>query len=288
MNDYLPDLKITDEEGLCGVCSNLTKTKCSACGEIKYCSIEHQNADWEKHRGRCSPYKILNDDTLGRYAVAVRDLLPGEVIVRECPVTVGPKHYSPPVCLGCLTPIISLKELRLCSKCGWPTCSEECEQSEIHAENECPIFASARIRFLWNPTCVGEEDKAESALIPDNPMLQCITPLRLLLAKERDVRRWEKEVVPMEAHMEKRFDTDAWKSDTVNVSGFLRKACRLSERFSDEDIMWACGILQVLFLFFCCFITLVKITMYKSSQLLQSFLLAKESKMHAVQDANMI
>ncbi|XP_046392646.1 uncharacterized protein LOC124160706 [Ischnura elegans] len=244
-DEYLPNLVSLDKDIKCSICSQSSSKVCSACKQVAYCTEEHQIIHWEKHIKECCPFKVLCNEKLGRYAVAIRDLEPGEVVVREKPVVFGPKHFSPPICLGCLVPIQSSQNLRCCTTCGWPVCSLECEKLPCHAEYECPIFAAAKTRFVWNPACVGGSGESENEVIADNPMLQCITPLRLLLGKEKDPARWAEEVEPMEAHMEKRRNTLNWNSDLVNVSGFLRKACRLAEKYSDDDVLWACGVLQV-------------------------------------------
>jgi hypothetical protein len=67
-----------------------------------------------------------------------------------------------PLCLGCHGPV----KRRLCSRCSWPVCSEDCEAAPLHA-GECTVFSTARARFQplndWNAS---------------TPQLDCITPLR--------------------------------------------------------------------------------------------------------------
>ena len=38
---------------------------------------------------------------VGRALVATRDIAAGELVFEERPLTVGPLHNTPPVCLGC-------------------------------------------------------------------------------------------------------------------------------------------------------------------------------------------
>ena len=38
---------------------------------------------------------------VGRALVATRDIAAGELVFEERPLTVGPLHDTPPVCLGC-------------------------------------------------------------------------------------------------------------------------------------------------------------------------------------------
>lgn len=68
---------------------------------------------------------------------------------------------------------------------------------------------------------------------------------RLLLQKEANPERWENEISNMEHHCDKRVDSAVWKADNVNVVGYLRGPCKLKERFSDEHIQQACGILEI-------------------------------------------
>lgn len=49
----------------------------------------------------------------------------------------------------------------------------------------------------------------------------------------------------MECHKDARRDTDTWKADQVNVVGYLHGPCKLKDRFSEELIQQACGILEV-------------------------------------------
>lgn len=44
-----------------------------------------------------------------------------------------------------------------------------------------------------------------------DPQYECITPMRVLLARERNKDRWEKEVEIMESHTEERKLTDLWQ-----------------------------------------------------------------------------
>jgi hypothetical protein len=63
------------------------------------------------------------------------------------------------------------------------------------------------------------------------PQLNCITPLRLLLAKESDPKRWESEVKFMEAHNEERRQTPIWENNHINIVKYLRTACKLADRY---------------------------------------------------------
>ena len=108
----------------CAVCQSPASKVCSACHTVTYCSSEHQKLDWKSHKNSCCPYKIEKNETLGRYVVAVRNIPKGTIILTEEPLVVGPKVYSPPICLGCHRKVDGTY---FCSKCGFPMCSAECE-----------------------------------------------------------------------------------------------------------------------------------------------------------------
>lgn len=67
---------------------------------------------------------------------------------------------------------------------------------------------------------------------------------RVLLAKEKDPKRWEAEVSHMETHNDIRKQKPIWEFNQHNVVEYLRGPCKL-ERFSEELIHTVCGILDV-------------------------------------------
>ncbi|XP_075212902.1 SET domain-containing protein SmydA-8-like isoform X2 [Lycorma delicatula] len=175
-------------------------------------------------------FKVERNDKVGRYAVASRDLEPGETFLEELPIAVGPKSCSPLLCLGCYTYVDGSI---LCSQCRWPICSSECGLNPLHAEAECKVFSSAKVTFQLQ-----EDPSAPS------PQFECITPLRVLLVKESDPERWEREVGPMESHCKERKAEQEWNTEQVNIVDFLLKKCKLNDRFNDELIHFVCGVLE--------------------------------------------
>ena len=170
--------------------------------------------------------------------VANKELEAGEEVVMEMPFVVGPKSFSYPLCLSCYThwpP--TLDDKPLCSKCGWPVCSVECENQPQHRDYECQIFAQANEKFN---VAAALEETNENGI----PQLECVTPLRLLLESEKNPERWNNEVKGMEDHNKIRCQKGQWKSDQVNVVEYLRKQLKL-DRFSEEQIQTACGILDI-------------------------------------------
>lgn len=68
---------------------------------------------------------------------------------------------------------------------------------------------------------------------------------RVLLAKEANPEQWTNVVSKMEHHTEIRRNTESWNTDKVNIVGYLHGPCKLKERFSEELIQQACGLLEV-------------------------------------------
>lgn len=68
---------------------------------------------------------------------------------------------------------------------------------------------------------------------------------RICLEKEANPQRWENEVSKMEYHPEIRKNSEIWNADNVNVVGYLHGPCKLKERFSEDLIQQACGIIEV-------------------------------------------
>ncbi|XP_017774648.1 PREDICTED: protein msta-like [Nicrophorus vespilloides] len=175
-------------------------------------------------------FRVEKNEIVGRYAVAHVVLNPGDVIFEETPFAHGPKPDHPPMCLGCYFPVDCSY---LCSKCKWPLCGAECEQVAAHRDAECRVMEAAGVGFQPVNDC------SQICL-----QFECITPLRVLLAKEADAERWEREVSLMESHDEKRRGLPVWGFNQRNVVDYLRGPCKL-DRFSEELIHKVCGILEV-------------------------------------------
>lgn len=67
----------------------------------------------------------------------------------------------------------------------------------------------------------------------------------MLLAKEKEPERWQRELEPMEVHSEERQQRPTWGVDQVNVVDFLVDHCKLGERFDKDLVRRVCGILEV-------------------------------------------
>lgn len=94
--------------GNCSVCNKISKSKCSSCAQAYYCSVEHQKNDWKSHKPKCCPMKVCQNDKIGRYYVATRNIKQGEVVLKESPLVIGPSQITVPVCVGCLQVILTI------------------------------------------------------------------------------------------------------------------------------------------------------------------------------------
>ena len=169
----------------CNVCSRDSRLQCSACFSVYYCGQEHQRQDWKQgHKATCQrPYKILRDPDVGRFMVAARDLRPGDVILKERPVVVGPNLLaSSPLCLGCHKPIVA-GAFWPCKQCKLPFCSEACS---VHkAKDECGIFKRDPEVFYKQVTNDGRKAKGSCKKSLDLTLAnyQIVLPIRVLLLK---------------------------------------------------------------------------------------------------------
>ncbi|KAL1398667.1 hypothetical protein pipiens_008785 [Culex pipiens pipiens] len=181
-------------------------------------------------------YKVLECPEMGRYGVASRDLRAGEIAYEDTPFAIGPSVGSAPLCLECACPVDGCAGGARCPRCGWPLC-EECGaeiEASVYHKAECELFAKHGVKFQ------NVEDSSEACV-----QLDCITPLRVLLAKEANPDRWNAEIVMMEDHRAERDGNAFWKADQSNVVAFLRDSCGLKDRCSEELIQKAIGILDV-------------------------------------------
>jgi MYND finger len=49
----------------CAVCDKDEDLKvCSGCGQVNYCSAEHQKQHWKQHKGDCQPYRVRYLDSM--------------------------------------------------------------------------------------------------------------------------------------------------------------------------------------------------------------------------------
>ncbi|KAG5684028.1 hypothetical protein PVAND_013281 [Polypedilum vanderplanki] len=195
----------------CAVCGVDAKQKCAGCNLIFYCSREHQVIDWKKaHKKSCKCFEFESNDILGRYMIAKRDIKPGEIILKEKPMIIGPKTISHPICLGCHKSLIPIEnDYYKCSKCTWPLCGKSCENSEYH-KDECKLYCEknfkSSIKFC-------ESAKAESSYC-------VIMPIRALLLKKSKPKVYE-EFSKLVSHLEQRISTKLYEALRINLAQFI-------------------------------------------------------------------
>ncbi|XP_070171716.1 SET domain-containing protein SmydA-8 isoform X1 [Polyergus mexicanus] len=183
-----------------------------------------------------SKYKIAHSKKLGRYLVTTKNVAPGEVIIREEPIVVGPMTYNKGYCFcfACLRslPKMSARNRYTCSRCNFaPLCSVACEvRTNHHTDDECQIFRDNR------------ELLAETGIDATKILLA----LRLWLTKYRNPIIWER-INHIEAHLNKRIGTPVWTERKVEVVDVIRKL-RMPDKIetpSAELMQKLCGILDV-------------------------------------------
>lgn len=111
-------------------------------------------------------FKIEQNNELGRYGVASRNLQAGDIVLVELPFAVGPKSVHPTVCLGCNAYVDGTVKGPRCPKCSWPLCGS-CVDSVLH-KPECDVFKNSGVKF---------QDLEEEPFGVCR-QLDCITPLR--------------------------------------------------------------------------------------------------------------
>ena len=156
----------------CFWCRSDYSELCIKCGLVSSCS-----SHWALHHSLdgkfCFPFKVVEDEALGRRIIAVRDINQMEVVMEDKPVAVGPVHSTLPVCLECYK-FVNLDVV--CPGCGFPMCDEQCIGGPTHAP-ECKVFSDAGVKVK---IIRGDQNAAE---------YQAIMVLRLLLCGEVDLAR---------------------------------------------------------------------------------------------------
>ncbi|XP_038222463.1 SET domain-containing protein SmydA-8 [Zerene cesonia] len=218
------------ETGCCAICLEPTEHKCSNCQSVHYCSRDHQKQDWKVHKHRCTPARIREDPKYGRYLEATKNIRAGDIILNESPLITGPAQVTPPVCLGCYK-LLEKEKVVSCEKCGWPFCSKECTEKEVHV-----------------PECYFTQNRGEKVTISTygtpHPNYQCITVLRCLYQRDHNSKVWSK-LQALQSHCEERRNTDKWNNDRKMILEFIWKFFKLETVFNEDEIMRCCGVVQI-------------------------------------------
>jgi len=176
----------------------------------------------------CLPYTISFQKGVGRCLVASRTVLPGELVLAESPIVVGPNQRTQPLCLGCLQPTdLSC----LCPVCKFPFCRPECLQNaqETHSR-ECEVLAK----------CGGQVDFGDEG---GSGWAQLVLPLRLLLFY-KDQPKNAALVKRLMTHTEEKVGREYWPLSQKHVVDFLTNECK-ETRWSVQEITEAVCLLEV-------------------------------------------
>lgn len=198
---------------------------------MHYCSKDHQRIHWKQtHKSNCQPlYKLEENEKLGRYLVAAKNIRKGEVIFKESPLVVGPKSVTRPMCLGCHS-VCDPSNYHECDGCGFPLCSAKCQISDFHID-ECRVMMEAKFRAKIDLAA----SQKEISYFP-------IVPLRCLLLKEINQDKYKK-IINLQSHLEERINKPLYSVYKNNVADFIRK--RLGRKdFEEKDILNVSGILD--------------------------------------------
>lgn len=217
--------------GSCAVCNQPSGLTCGGCKLINYCGKDHQKIHWKQtHKKNCQPlYFLQQNDKLGRYLVAARDIQKGDVIFQEPPLVVGPKSITFPVCLGCHV-LCNPENYHECDGCGFPLCSPRCQVSDHHID-ECRVMMEAKFRARIDSTM----SQKEVSYFP-------IVPLRCLLLRERNLNKFET-LMSLQSHLEDRINKPLFQIYKKNIAGFIIE--RLGKKlFSENNILTVAGILD--------------------------------------------
>jgi len=220
------------DQFICANCHVPANQRCTGCHETFYCSRECQKLHWKKHKNQCCAFKVCSssDQTMGRYIIATRDLKPGELILTESPLAIGPPAVTPPLCLACYKPVDGRYR---CPKCGWPMCNEACALSPVHRpECEMTVARGSPINIEVNP-------------LKPFPLYEAVCIMRCLAFKNTDPAKY-KALMALEPHTEARRATGRYDRDRATMVRVLRQFFKLSKSVvSDDEILHVCGILFV-------------------------------------------
>ncbi|XP_049876365.1 SET domain-containing protein SmydA-8-like isoform X2 [Pectinophora gossypiella] len=135
---------------------------------------------------------VHSSEDLGRYLIAARDLMPGDLVLTERPLVFAPKALPDPEacmpCVGCYKPVLTDVGER-CAKCGWPVCSGNCPglRDVRHHAAECEVLS-------LRPDCVLDN-------MAEYYRHDALLSLRCLLLQKTDPENWKK-LLEMQSHME--------------------------------------------------------------------------------------
>lgn len=156
-----------------------------------------------------------------RYVVATRDLKPGELLLLERPVVVGPYWDSLLCCLGCYS-----ESMRTCNICK---VAPLCMHCDGHDPFECEFMRTGGMNQNF---------------IVD--YFDLITPLRcLILGRDINRRSSFEALLAMESHCKQRRGTAIWQLHEQKVVRPLQASGFLTADEDEAFLQRICGILDV-------------------------------------------
>eukprot|EP00092_Neocalanus_flemingeri_P038962 GFUD01042416.1.p1 GENE.GFUD01042416.1~~GFUD01042416.1.p1 ORF type:complete len:551 (+),score=82.13 GFUD01042416.1:176-1828(+) len=219
------------EQFVCAQCGGAANQRCTGCHITFYCSRDHQKQHWKKHKSSCCAYKVCSSPELGRYLVATRDLKPGEMVISETPLVIGPQAVTIPICLACYKPANSKFA---CGKCGWPMCNANCAKSAVH-EAECSLTAARGSPLQMPANCFNKP----------YPIYEVVAILRCLHLKQSSDAKWKK-LKELEPHEEPRKKNGKYDKDTATMVRVVREFLKIPDTvFTTQEILDVCGVLNV-------------------------------------------
>ncbi|TRY61892.1 hypothetical protein TCAL_06674 [Tigriopus californicus] len=215
---------------LCTFCGEKSQITCSRC-EQAFCGTEHQRLHEFQDGSACYPFRIKESAEVGRFIVASKDILPGEVIFEEEVVVAGPNQETIPICLFCHEEVDC--EF-LCSSCGYPFCNDHCLTNCDH-ELECQILSVAHNKEkknVFRPSVINRES------------YHVILPLRLLLSQQKKPYGYNM-VNRLMDHNQERQKFPYWEESQVKVVDLIRNAHDQGNEIPEEKLHRIVGILEV-------------------------------------------
>lgn len=171
-------------------------------------------------------YKIENSPTFGRHMIAIEDIPAGTIIMRKQPLILGPKLASEPICLGCHEKLDFLYED--CSKCGWPLCSQECENSDMH-RIECETLSQSG----YKPNIELDQER--------QVVYTAIAPLRCFLMKKSNPVVYE-ELMSFQSHLEENMKFLVYHILKKRLLPFFND--KLNIVITENELLTLCSILD--------------------------------------------
>ena len=118
-----------EELETCFICNGKPRQDLSeSSAKVRYCGEVCKELHFPSDKEAAWPIIVKYKSHVGRYAIAARDILPGEIIFSEDAFALGPSHDSLPSCLNCFK--LSAPDGYLCPKCQMPVCDEMCSEGE--------------------------------------------------------------------------------------------------------------------------------------------------------------